>query len=118
MLSGYQPPTISMLSVNITTVTFSIVMHNFSLPTVYYEIFLSRITGVSQELCTENMDEHRLRISAVKSSNMVSFSNLEELSAYHINVTAGYNFFNEETTRHTTLNFTTLGAGKISQLTL
>jgi hypothetical protein len=109
----YKGPIVTILSVNPTSVTLSIGTHEFGLPAALYVIVVSRITGVTQELCTENVDEHQLTVVGGKLLNIVSFNELEEQSAYHIDVVANHHHFNdEEVPIRVMLNFTTSGAGK------
>jgi hypothetical protein len=114
MLSGYVEPIVTKVSENPTSVTFSIVPHEFSLPTAHYMIALNRVTGNNQGMCKQNVDPHRLMIPTEELPNLVTISNLEELSAYHLEVEAHFNYFNEPVVRRVQMDYATPGAGKIA----
>jgi hypothetical protein len=114
LLSGYQAPIVTILSVNPTLVTFSIAMHEFSLPAGHYTVALNRVTGDNQRLCEANVDQRQLQILANELADMITISHLEELSTYDLTVMSNFNSFNERVTRRAALNFTTPGAGKIA----
>ena len=103
-------PTITILSLSATSVSLSWSQPEFSLPVVEYTVSLTRVTGSGQTLCPTFEDS---RPAVATTGNLMSFTDLEEFSAYMVSIIALYSAFNSTSLESSTLNVNTATASKI-----
>ena len=105
---GAQPPVIYMLP-TATSVTITWTQPEFSLPVLNYTVSLTRVTGSDQVLCPSVMDT-RPPVTTMATVTSMLFTDLQEFSTYTVTVTARFNTTVAQ--RPTSMEFTTLSAGK------
>ena len=98
-------PVITTLSPTATSVTITWTQSEFSLPVLNYTVSLMQVTGSGQVLCPSFQNNTAVTVIV----NTTLFTGLQEFSNYNVTVTARF----DQAHKSTSMNFTTLSAGKM-----
>ena len=98
----------SSLTATSVTISWSPQPAQFRLPLVEYTVSLTRVTGSGQALCTPVVDS-RPAVTTIDTS--MSFTDLEEFSAYRVTVTTTFNVSGSNMDVASDMMFITQSAG-------